>query len=187
MIALQKQAQKLIHASNYFHMEPQIKLAKALCQNSFADRVFFCNSGAEANEAAIKLARKYAKENLSGQKYEIITALKSFHGRTMATITATGQEKFQKAFTPLLPGFTYVPFGDVKAVEDAITDKTCAVMMEPIQAEGGSTSRRMNTSRNSGRSLAKRVSCLSWTRYRPGWAAPGSCSPMNISASSRTS
>jgi acetylornithine/N-succinyldiaminopimelate aminotransferase len=137
VIALQKQAQKLIHASNYFHMEPQIKLAKALCQNSFADRVFFCNSGAEANEAAIKLARKYAKENLSGQKYEIITAQKSFHGRTMATISATGQEKFQKAFTPLLPGFTYVPFGDVKAVEKAITDKTCAVMMEPIQAEGG--------------------------------------------------
>ncbi|MGC2423399.1 MAG: acetylornithine transaminase [Nitrospirota bacterium] len=137
VIALQKQAQKLIHASNYFHMEPQIKLAKALCQNSFADKVFFCNSGAEANEAAIKLARKYAKENLSGQKYEIITALKSFHGRTMATITATGQEKFQKAFTPLLPGFTYVPFGDVRAVEKAITDKTCAVMMEPIQAEGG--------------------------------------------------
>ncbi len=137
VIALQKQAQKLIHVSNYFHIEPQIKLAKALCQNSFADRVFFCNSGAEANEAAIKLARKYAKENMGGQRYEIITALKSFHGRTMATITATGQEKFQTAFTPLLPGFKYVPFGDAAAVRDAVTDKTCAVMMEPIQAEGG--------------------------------------------------
>ncbi len=137
VIALQKQAQKLIHVSNYFHIEPQIKLAKALCQNSFADRVFFCNSGAEANEAAIKLARKYAKNNMVGQRHEIITALKSFHGRTMATITATGQEKFQSAFTPLLPGFKYVPFGDAGAIRDAITEKTCAVMMEPIQAEGG--------------------------------------------------
>ena len=137
VVALQKQAQKLIHVSNYFHIEPQIKLGKMLCQNSFADQAFFCNSGAEANEAAIKLARKYAKENLGEDKYEIITALNSFHGRTMATITATGQEKFQKAFTPLLPGFKYVPFGDVGAVAAAITDKTCAVMMEPIQAEGG--------------------------------------------------
>ncbi len=137
VVALQKQAQKLIHVSNYFHIEPQIKLGKLLCQNSFADQAFFCNSGAEANEAAIKLARKYAKENLGEDKYEIITALNSFHGRTMATITATGQEKFQKAFTPLLPGFKYVPFGDVGAVAAAITDKTCAVMLEPIQAEGG--------------------------------------------------
>ena len=137
VVALQKQAQKLIHVSNYFHIEPQIKLAKLLCQHSFADRAFFCNSGAEANEAAIKLARKYAKEKLGPDRHEIITALGSFHGRTMATITATGQEKFQKAFTPLLPGFKYVPFGDVRAVEDAIMDNTCAVMLEPIQAEGG--------------------------------------------------
>ena len=137
VIALQKQAQKLIHVSNYFHIEPQIKLAKMLVQNSFADRVFFCNSGAEANEAAIKLARKYAKENLGEDKYEIITALNSFHGRTLATITATGQGRFQKGFTPLLPGFKYVPFGDVGAVANAISEHTCAVMLEPIQAEGG--------------------------------------------------
>ncbi len=137
VIALQKQAQKLIHVSNYFHIEPQIKLAKMLVQNSFADRVFFCNSGAEANEAAIKLARKYAKENLCPDKFEIITALNSFHGRTLATITATGQGRFQKGFTPLMPGFKYVPFGDVGAVANAITENTCAVMLEPIQAEGG--------------------------------------------------
>ena len=137
VIALQKQAQKLIHVSNYFHIEPQIKLAKMLVQNSFADRVFFCNSGAEANEAAIKLARKYAKENLGPDKFEIITALNSFHGRTLATITATGQGRFQKGFTPLMPGFKYVPFGDVGAVANAITENTCAVMLEPIQAEGG--------------------------------------------------
>ena len=137
VVAVQKQAQKLMHVSNFFHIEPQIRLGKMLCQNSFADRVFFCNSGAEANEAAIKLARKYAKEKLGTDKYEIITALNSFHGRTIATVTATGQEKYQKAFTPLVPGFNYVPFGDIGAVERAITDKTCAVMMEPIQAEGG--------------------------------------------------
>ena len=137
VVAMQKQAQKLVHVSNYFHIEPQIRLAKMLVQNSFADRVFFCNSGAEANEAAIKLARKYAKENMGPERHEIITAYNSFHGRTIATITATGQEKYQKSFTPLLPGFTYVPFGDVSAVADAITGRTCAVMMEPIQAEGG--------------------------------------------------
>lgn len=137
VVAIQKQAQKLMHVSNFFHIEPQIKLAKLLCQNSFADRAFFCNSGAEANEAAIKLARKYAKENMSGERFEIITALDSFHGRTMATVTATGQEKYRKAFTPLLPGFKYVPFGDVRAVADAISENTCAVMVEPIQAEGG--------------------------------------------------
>ncbi|HLB25971.1 MAG TPA: acetylornithine transaminase [Nitrospirota bacterium] len=137
VIALQKQAQKLIHVSNYFHIEPQIRLAKMLAHNSFADRVFFCNSGAEANEAAIKLARKYAKENLGEERHEIITALNSFHGRTMATITATGQGKFQKGFAPLLPGFRYVPFGDIDAMAGAITDRTCAVMLEPVQAEGG--------------------------------------------------
>ena len=137
VIALQKQAQKLIHVSNYFHIEPQIRLAKMLAHNSFADRVFFCNSGAEANEAAIKLARKYAKENLDEERHEIITALNSFHGRTMATITATGQGKFQKGFAPLLPGFRYVPFGDIDAMAGAITDRTCAVMLEPVQAEGG--------------------------------------------------
>jgi len=138
VVAIQKQAQKLMHVSNYFHIEPQIKLAKLLCQNSFADRVFFCNSGAEANEGAIKLARKYARENHGEDRFEIITATNSFHGRTMATITATGQDKFHPhAFSPYLGGFKYVPFGDLKAVADAITENTCAVMMEPIQAEGG--------------------------------------------------
>lgn len=137
VVALQKQAQKLMHVSNYYHIEPQIKLAKMLCQHSFADKAFFCNSGAEANEAAIKLARKYAKTNMGEGRYEIITAENSFHGRTLATITATGQPKYQKGFDPLMPGFKYVPFGDVDAVAAAITENTCAVMLEPIQAEGG--------------------------------------------------
>lgn len=137
VVAIQKQAQRLIHVSNLYYSEPQVKLAKLLVENSFADKVFFCNSGAEANEGAIKLARKYAKENMTGERYEIITALNSFHGRTLATLTATGQEKFQKGFEPLLPGFRYVEFNNLKALESAVNEKTCAIMLEPIQGEGG--------------------------------------------------
>jgi len=137
VVALQKQAQRLIHVSNYYHIEPQIKLAKLLVEHSFADKVFFCNSGAEANEAAIKLARKYAKENGDPERVEIITAENSFHGRTFAALTATGQEKFHKGFEPLVPGFRYVPYNDIHALKKAITKKTCAVLLEPIQGEGG--------------------------------------------------
>ncbi|HEX8949014.1 MAG TPA: acetylornithine transaminase [Dissulfurispiraceae bacterium] len=137
VVAIQKQAQRLIHVSNLYHIEPQIKLARLLVTHSFADKAFFCNSGAEANEAAIKLARKYAKEHFDESRYEIITALNSFHGRTLATVTATGQEKFQKGFEPLMPGFKYVPFNDIGALESAITQNTCAIMLEPIQGEGG--------------------------------------------------
>jgi len=136
-VAIQKQAQRLIHVSNYYYIEPQIKLAKLLVEHSFADKVFFCNSGAEANEAAIKLARKYSKEQVSPKRFEIITARNSFHGRTLATVTATGQEKFQKGFEPLVPGFKYVLFDDINAMGKAITKDTCAVMLEPIQGEGG--------------------------------------------------
>ena len=135
-VAFQKQAQRLVHTSNLFYTEPQVKLAKLLVENSFADKVFFCNSGAEANEAAIKLIRKYSSEKETG-RYGIITALNSFHGRTMATLTATGQDKFHKGFEPLVPGFFYVPFNDIAAVEKAINDKTAAVMIEPIQGECG--------------------------------------------------
>ncbi|ABB30450.1 acetylornithine and succinylornithine aminotransferase [Geobacter metallireducens RCH3] len=136
--ALQKQAAEMIHCSNYYNIPTQIELAELLCSNSFADKAFFCNSGAEANEAAIKLARKYAREKTGDvERYEIITAIASFHGRTMATISATGQEKVQKFFDPLLHGFTYVPFDDADALEAAVTPKTCAVMLEPIQGEGG--------------------------------------------------
>ena len=135
-VAFQKQAQRLVYTSNLFYTEPQVNLAKLLVENSFADKVFFCNSGAEANEAAIKLVRKYSMEKGTG-RYEIITAFNSFHGRTMATLTATGQEKFHKGFAPLVPGFSYVPFNDIAALEKAITEKTAAVMIEPIQGEGG--------------------------------------------------
>jgi predicted acetylornithine/succinylornithine family transaminase len=135
--AIKKQVEMLTHVSNLYHIEPQIHLAKILVENSFADKVFFCNSGAEANEAAIKLARKYAHEHMGGNKYEIITMEDSFHGRTLATVTATGQKKLHVGFDPLPEGFRYVPFNDIPAVENAVTEKTCAVMVEPIQGEGG--------------------------------------------------
>lgn len=135
--AIAEQARTLMHVSNLYHIEAQIRYAELLLTHSFADKVFFCNSGAEANEAAIKLARKYGNEKLGEGRSEIITMLNSFHGRTLATITATGQEKFQKGFEPLPPGFRYVPFNNVRALEEAISDKTCAVLLEPIQCEGG--------------------------------------------------
>ncbi len=135
--AIQDQAEKLIHVSNFYYIEPQIRLASLLCKHSFADKVFFCNSGAEANEGALKLARKFAKEKFGKDRYEIITMERSFHGRTLATLTATGQEKFHKGYEPLMPGFKYVPFNDIGAVKKAIDPKTCGVMVEPIQGEGG--------------------------------------------------
>lgn len=137
VVAIQKQAQRLIHVSNYFHIESQTKLAKILVDNSFADKVFFCNSGAEANEAAIKLARRYFREIVGQNKFEFITAINSFHGRTLATLSATGQEKFKIGFDPLVPGFTHVEFNDLEAIEKAVTKNTCAVMLEPIQGESG--------------------------------------------------
>lgn len=134
--AIAKQAKKLLHCSNLFYIESQAQLAKLLVENSCGDKVFLCNSGAEANEGAIKLARKYFyAKNL--YKYEIITTLNSFHGRTMATLAATGQEKYQKPFEPMPTGFVHVPFNDIEAVEKAVSYKTCAVMVEPIQGEGG--------------------------------------------------
>jgi acetylornithine/N-succinyldiaminopimelate aminotransferase len=135
--ALQKQAATLLHCSNYFHIPAQIELAERLCAHSFGDRVFFCNSGAEANEAAMKLVRKYSRERHGENRFEVITALASFHGRTIGTISATGQEKVQAGFAPMVRGFKYVPFGDVQALRTAISPNTCAVMLEPVQGEGG--------------------------------------------------
>lgn len=135
--AIREQAGTLMHVSNMYWIEPQVKLAKLLVENSALDKVFFCNSGAEANEGAIKLARKYAKKYMGPDKYEIITMEKSFHGRTLAAITATAQPKYQKDLDPLPPGFKYVPFNDFTALEEAISPNTCAIMMEPVQGEGG--------------------------------------------------
>jgi acetylornithine aminotransferase len=135
--AIQRQAAQLIHVSNLYYTEPQVKLAQMLVDHSFADKVFFCNSGAEANEAAIKLARRYGHEKHGAGRFEIITMKNSFHGRTLATITATGQEKVQKGFEPLMPGFVYAPFNDFGAIEALVSEKTAAIMLEPIQGEGG--------------------------------------------------
>ncbi len=137
VIAIQKQAQRLLHVSNLYHIEPQIKLAKLLVRESFADKVFFCNSGTEAIEGAIKLARRYAINNSGNDRYEIITAEGSFHGRTLGALSATGQEKLRDGFGPLVPGFVHVPFGDIEALKKAISPKTCAIMLEPVQGEGG--------------------------------------------------
>ncbi len=135
--AITEQAHKLIHCSNLYWIENQIKLAKLLAENSDFDKVFFCNSGAEANEGAIKLARKYAKMKGYADRYEVITMEKSFHGRTLATLTATGQAKVQQGFNPLPIGFKYVPFNDFAALQAAVTPATCAIMLEPVQGEGG--------------------------------------------------
>lgn len=135
--AIQEQAAKLLHVSNLYYTEPQNTLAGLLIAHSFADKVFFCNSGAEANEAAIKLARRYSFDHHGDSRQTIITMNNSFHGRTMATLTATGQQKVKTGFTPLLPGFKHVEFNNIDALTDAIDDSVCAVMLEPIQGEGG--------------------------------------------------
>ncbi len=135
--AIREQAGKLLHVSNLYYIEPQAQLAKLLINNCDLDQCFFCNSGAEANEAGIKLARKFTKDQGNIDAYEIITMENSFHGRTMATITATAQTKYHEGFEPMVPGFTYVPYDDLPAVEAAISEKTCAILVEPIQSEGG--------------------------------------------------
>jgi acetylornithine/N-succinyldiaminopimelate aminotransferase len=131
--AINKQAGELLHIDNTFYSEQQGQLAKLLSERGFGGKCFFCNSGAEANEAALKLARLATPEG----KYKFITAEGSFHGRTFATVTATAQPKYHEGFLPLLPGFVYVPYNDIKALEKALTDEVCAVMVEPIQGEGG--------------------------------------------------
>jgi predicted acetylornithine/succinylornithine family transaminase len=134
--ALTAQASKVLHVSNLHYSEPSARLARELCERSFADRIFFCNSGSEANEAAIKLARKYGNE-LAGGRFEILTATGSFHGRTLATIVATGQEKVRRGFQPLPDGFRYFPYDDIDGLEATIGERTIAVMIEPLQGEGG--------------------------------------------------
>jgi acetylornithine/N-succinyldiaminopimelate aminotransferase len=135
--AIRKQAGKLLHVSNLYHIEPQSQLAAELTRVSFAEKFFFCNSGTEANEAAIKLARRWFYDNGQPKRFEIITMNNSFHGRTMASLSATAQKKIHAGFKPLLPGFKYVPFNDISALKKTLTKKTCAVLIEPIQGEGG--------------------------------------------------
>jgi acetylornithine aminotransferase len=135
--ALCAQAKILWHVSNLFYTLPQMELGEWLVRHSFADRVFFCNSGAEANEAAIKLARKHFKDAGQPQRFRIVSMEQSFHGRTMATLSATGQEKVRHGFDPLLEGFDFAPFDDLAALRERIGPATCAVLLEPVQGEGG--------------------------------------------------
>ena len=134
--AITEQAHLLIQASNQFYTIPQLRLAELLVQNSCLDKVFFGNSGAEANEGAVKLARRYGQRYLGGA-YEVITTFESFHGRTLAMVAATGQAKFQKSYPPLPTGFVNVEYNNIDAIKSATTERTCAVMVEPIQGEGG--------------------------------------------------
>jgi len=131
--AIQLQADELVHVSNLYYTEPMTRLAEILIENSFAEKIFMGNSGAEANEAAIKLSRIHADEG----KYEIISLMNSFHGRTMATVAATGQPKFHKGFEPIPQGFLHAPFGDLQALEKMVSDRSCAILCEPLQGEGG--------------------------------------------------
>jgi predicted acetylornithine/succinylornithine family transaminase len=134
--AIAAQTAAILHVSNLHYCAPESRLAELLCTHSFADRVFLSNSGAEANEAAIKLARRWGQSQ-GGRRFEIVSALGSFHGRTLATLTATGQEKVRVGFQPLPAGFRYVPFDDTAALDRALTDTTAALLLEPIQGEGG--------------------------------------------------
>ncbi len=135
--AVEKQAKKLFHISNLYYTEPAIKLAKLLVENSFADKVFFCNSGTESIEAAIKLARKYFKDKGEEKRFKIITMENSFHGRTFGALSATGQDKIKNGYAPLLEGFINVPFNDIDAFKSKLDGTVCAVMLEPVQGEGG--------------------------------------------------
>ncbi|MGA6926105.1 MAG: acetylornithine transaminase [Desulfosarcina sp.] len=135
--AVARQARQLVHVSNLYYTIPQTELARLLVENSFADRVFFANSGAEANEAAIKLARKFFRDDGQPNRFGIVSMQRSFHGRTMATLSATGQDKIKQGFDPILQGFSFVPFNDIDALSAAVDDHTCAVILEPIQGEGG--------------------------------------------------
>ena len=134
--AISEQARTLLQTSNQFYSVPQLQLAEILVENSALDKVFFCNSGAEANEGAMKLARRYGAKNKNGA-FEIVTALNSFHGRTMANVSATGQPHYQELFEPIPPGYKHVSFGDFEELKGSVSDQTVAVMLEPVQAEGG--------------------------------------------------
>lgn len=134
---IKNQCENILHSSNLFWIEPQVKLAKLLCENSFGDKVFFCNSGTEANEVAIKLARKYGKTKYGDNRYEIISMINSFHGRTMGSLSATGQEKYHKSFLPMVPGFKFAEMNNLQSLKALIDPNVCAVIIEPVQGEGG--------------------------------------------------
>ncbi len=134
--AICQQAKTLIHTSNLFHIEPQAELAELICRNSFGEKAFFCNSGAEANEGALKLARRYGTEK-SPEKYEIVAFKQSFHGRTMAAVTVTGQGKYSEGFGPMIPGVKFAEFNNIDSVKEVVSERTAGIIVEPVQGEGG--------------------------------------------------
>ena len=180
--AVQHQVATLIHVSNLYHIKPQIDCGRFLTEMCFADKVFFCNSGAEANEGAIKLTRKYMRDQSGNKRFEVITARNSFHGRTLMTLTATGQDKVKKGFDPLVPGFKHVPFNDLAALRDAVTDTTAAVLLEPIQGEGGVVSPIPSISSACDICAISRECCSSSMRSRRAWGGPVPCLPISTSA-----
>jgi len=176
--ALEKQAKTLIQASNQFYTIPQIQLAQLLIQNSCLDRIFFCNSGAEANEGAVKLARRYGRLRLNGA-HEIITTQSSFHGRTLAMTAATGQSKFQEPYTPLPTGFTNVDYNDVEAIKKATSTRTCGVILEPFQGEGGVNVPDDNYLKRYSTGAVRKESLLFWMRFKPALVVQGLFSPIS--------
>jgi len=170
---VQEQVTTLIHTSNLYYTVPQVELAKLLVDHSALDRVFFANSGAEANECAIKLARKWGKLHRRGA-YEIISTDNSFHGRTLATLAATGNRHYQEPFDPMPAGFKQVPFNDLEAMRRAVTDDTVAILLEPVRARAASTPRRRSTCRACANCATSRACCSCSTKCRAAWAAPAS-------------
>ena len=171
--AITRQARQLIHTSNLFYTEPQTQLAERLVQHSFADKIFFCNSGTEANEAAIKLARRYSIKTFGPERIEILTMLGSFHGRTLASLTATGQPALQEGFGPLVPGFRYTTFNDLDKIEAALTPQTAAIMLEPIQAEGGVIVPNVHYMKNIRRLCTERQILLIFDEVQTGMGRTG--------------
>ena len=182
--AVSEQAHKLQHTSNLYYTAPCGKLAKKLCKRTGMSKVFFGNSGAEANEGAIKAARKYSVDHYRKDRTTVITLVNSFHGRTIATLTATGQEVFHNYFGPFNEGFLYAPAGDIEALEELVDRTTCAVMLELIQGEGGVMALDPDYVQAVRSSATKKTLCSSWTRCRPAWAAPApSCAASTITSS----
>jgi len=181
--SVKKQARKLMHVSNNYYSETQARLAEAIIKNSFPGKVFFANSGAEANEAALKLARKYGHDK---GRFEVITMTGSFHGRTLAMITATGQDKVKAGFEPLPEGFIHVPFNDIEAVKEAMNEKTIAVMLEPVQCEGGINIASRDYLEALRKACDERDIVLIFDEVQTGMGRPAGCSRIRRSAFSRT-
>ena len=183
--ALKAQADTLMHVSNIFYTVPQVELAEILVRESGLSRIFFCNSGAEANEGCIKLVRKWGRTQRNGS-YEIIAMEDGFHGRSLAAVTASGTAKYSEPFQPLPPGFLHVPYNDIEALRGAVTSKTCAVLLEPVQGKAASTCRIRTTCRPCAASVTMPTSPSCSTKCKPGWGGRAASSAFSTTTSHRT-